>query len=258
MTLDCVTSLRKYQPPIKEILLVSNGSGYHELSTIRQAVQSYGNVKVLEYNQPFNYQKINNWSVKQSSARFILFLNNDTEFTDASRGLVEKMYKKADKPDVGMVGCLLLYGDNRTIQHAGVFLKPGLQGDHLYVGRSYKTALKNAGTKDYPYNISHSRPLTAVTGAVQLIKRSKFDQVNGFDENFIICGGDVDLCIRLNKVGLQSWYVSGGYILHKESQSRAQKPIPYEDFYCSYQSYMKAYDLLKGDPFVPKITERMK
>lgn len=257
MTLDCVRSFFKHGPHVKEIILVSNNSSPEELDTIRHAVADYENVRLLEYNHPFNYQKINNWAVKQGKGKFILFLNNDTELTVSSAGLLESMYEKAKSPKVGMVGCLLLYGDRKTIQHAGVYLRPGLHGDHIYIGSLYKHALRQAGTEKYPYDIRKSRPLTAVTGAVEIIERKKFDAVKGFNEKFIICGGDVDLCIRLNKKGYQTWYVGGGFIVHKESQSRAFKPVPYVDFYHSYESYITGYDPERGDPFVPKITERM-
>lgn len=257
MTLECVKTFLVHNPPVKEILLISNSSDAEELGSVRQSIQEHTNVKVIEYNQPFNYQKMNNWSVKQSAGKFIFFLNNDTEFTNASHGLIEKMYSKADEEKVGMVGCLLLYGDRKTIQHAGVFIRPGLLGDHLYVGQSYAKALHSQDKIKFPYDIRKSRSMTAVTGAAQMIARKKFDAVKGFDERFIICGGDVDLCIRLNKADFQTWYQSGGYIVHKESQSRAYKPVPYIDFYHSYNSYITGYDLQKGDPFLPKITEKM-
>lgn len=259
LTLTCIRSLHDYGPRVKEILLISNNSNDEEIEEIRRGIAAYPETKILIYNEPFNYQKLNNWGVRQSSGQFILFLNNDTEFTKDSVGILERMYEKASEPDVGMTGCLLLYGDQKTIQHAGVFLKPGLQGDHIYVGQLLKNVLQNTGSEKYPYDIRESRPLTAVTGAVQMIERNKFDAVKGFDERFIICGGDVDLCIRLNKAGYQTWYVGGdGYIVHKESQSRAYKPIPYVDFYYSYKSYITGFDTKVGDPFVPKITEVMR
>lgn len=257
MTLDCVNSLLKYGPNLKEIILVSNNSSETELARIKAGIGNLQNVKLLVYDHPFNYQKINNWAVKKSAGSFILFLNNDTELVKESSGLLERMYASAKKPGIGMVGCLLMYGDQKTIQHAGVFLRPGLQGDHMYVGQILKNVLKGTGTEKYPYDLRKSRPLTAVTGAVQLIERKKFDAVKGFDESFIICGGDVDLCIRLNKAGYQTWYQGGlNFIVHKESQSRAFKPIPYIDFFNSYKSYITGYDTKVGDPFLPKITEQ--
>lgn len=259
MTLDCVRSFFKYGPEVKEILLVSNNSSAVELYKIKDGVSQWPTVHILEYNNPFNYHKINNWAVKHTKGKYILFLNNDTELTKNSRGLLEDMYDKSLQPDVGMVGCLLLYGDQKTIQHAGVFLRPGLQGDHMYVGQPLLKAIKETGSDKFPYDVRQDRPLTAVTGAVQMIERKKFDAVRGFDEQFIICGGDVDLCIRLNKKGYQTW-IKGGprFIVHKESQSRAFKPIPYIDFYHSYKSYITGYDTKVGDPYLPKITEVMK
>jgi GT2 family glycosyltransferase len=258
MTLVCVRSLLAYGPPLKEILLINNNSDEGELASIDEFIANHPTVTRKDYLHPFNYQKMNNWAVKQSSGKFIFFLNNDTELVEESVGVIETMHARAKQTDVGMVGCLLLYGDQKTIQHAGVFLKPGLQGDHLYVGQSYKKALNENGSEKFPYDITKPRQLTAVTGAAQLVERIKFDAVKGFDERFIICGGDVDLCIRLNKAGYQTWYESGGYIVHKESQSRYYKPVPYIDFYYSYKSYINGYDLKLGDPFLPKITEATK
>lgn len=258
MTSLAVTSFIEHGPTVKEFLLVSNNSSKGELAEIKRLLAHTDNVRIVEYDQPFNYQKMNNWAVKQSTGSSVLLLNNDTEFIAESGGLLEKMYQRAIQPDVGMVGCLLLYGDRKTIQHAGVFLRPGILGDHVYVGKPYRRAVQEVGSGEFPYDVNESRPMTAVTGAVQLIERKKFDAVKGFDERFIICGGDVDLCIRLNKTGYQTWYQNGGYIVHKESQSRSYKPVPYIDFYHSYGSYISAYDVKRGDPFLPKITEGMK
>ena len=175
-----------------------------------------------------------------------------------STGLIEKMYKKCHEKDVGITGCLLLYGDERTIQHAGVYLMPEGMADHLYITKHYKAALLRKNEEEFPYDITVDRALTAVTGAVNLITRKKFDAVGQYDERFIIGGGDVDLCLRLNKKGHQTWYVSGGYILHKESQSRKKISIPYTDFYWSYLSYITGYDTKVGDPFLPEITKNIR
>jgi GT2 family glycosyltransferase len=257
MTLTCVKSLYKYGPAVKEIVLLSNNSTDSELAIINEFVRQHDNVTLLEYNHPFNYQKLNNWAVKKTLGSFIMFLNNDTELLPSSRGLVEKMYAKASQPDVGITGCLLLYGDDVTIQHAGVFLMPRGMADHMYVGKKLKNAIKYTGSAEFPYDITKDIPMTAVTGAVNVIEKRKFLEVGGYDERFIIGGGDVDLCIRLNKAGHQTWFVSGGHIIHKESQSRARIPLSYNDFYQSYLSYIQGYDSTVGDPFLPLITQHM-
>jgi GT2 family glycosyltransferase len=258
MTIACVQSLIKYGPPLSEIALISNNSSKEELKTIVEFANQINNVFIYEYNKPFNYQKINNWAVRKCKSETIMFLNNDTELLSESSGLIEKMYKKAHMKTVGMTGCLLLFGDKKTIQHAGVYLMPEGQADHLYITKKYIAAIVRNDKNEFPYDITVDRPLTSVTGAVNIIERKKFDSVGGFDEKFIICGGDVDLCIRLNSAGYQTWYVAGGYILHKESQSRKHTPVPYNDFYCSYLSYIKGFDPIVGDPFLPEITKLIK
>jgi GT2 family glycosyltransferase len=259
MTLDCVNSLFAFGPAVKEILLVSNNSTSEELTAVKRGSKQYPNVKVMVYNHPFNYQKINNWAIAQAAGKTILMMNNDIELRPKSKGLLEKMYDKAQEDKVGIVGCLLLYGGEKTIQHGGVFLMPGGQADHLYVTKKYSLAVAKAGTKEYPYDIQKSRPLSAVTGAAQMVRKDTFESVGGFDERFIICGGDVDLCLRMNAAGHQTWFVGGdcGYMLHKESQSRKFTPIPYNDFYWSYMSYSKGFDNNVGDPFLPLITKEI-
>lgn len=260
MTLDCVKSLLAYGAEFTEILLISNNSSDDELKVVQDGVELYKNIKVLPYNHPFNYQKINNWAISKAKGQTILMLNNDIELIEKSRGLIEDMYEKAQDIEVGIVGCVLLYGNNRLIQHGGVFLLPGGQADHLYVAKKYKKAVALAGTKEFPYNIQEDRPLTAVTGAAQMVRKDRFDAIHGFDERFIIRGGDVDLCLRMNASGHQTWFMGGkhGYMLHKESQSRKFTPIPYNDFYWSYISYSKGLDPVVGDPYLPEVTKEMR
>lgn len=259
MTLDCVNSFHRFGPKVKEILLVSNNSSDTELSIIKKGIESYPETSVVEYNFPFNYQKVNNWAAKKTTGEFILFLNNDTELTENSIGLVEELARKSSEDSAGITGCLLLFAGEKKIQHAGVFLVPGGLAEHLYVTKKYSQAVEHGGSsKEYPYDITKDIPMTAVTGAVSMVQRKKFDAVNGFDERFIVCGGDVDLCIRLNEAGYQTWFVGGPrYIIHKESISRKFTPIPYNDFYWSYLSYIKGYKDTLGDPFLPKAAEQV-
>lgn len=258
MTIQCVKSLYEYGPKVNEIILISNNSTEEELKEVQLYASTTENTKVLTWNYPFNYYKEYNWGVSQAKSKFVFMFNNDTELRPNSVGLIEKMYNLAKDKNVGIVGCTLLYGDEKQIQHGGIFLMPEGLADHMYVRKLYKDAVRLAGTEEFPYDITKDMPMTAVTGAAQLVEKKKFEKVGGFDEDFIVCGGDVDICIRMNKLGLQTMFAGGGYILHKESVSRKFNPIPAEDFYNSYKSYIVGYDPEVGDPFVPKITKNIK
>jgi GT2 family glycosyltransferase len=251
MTVDCVGSLFRHGPAVREVLLVSNNSSREELALVEDAVGAAGTARIVEYNRPFNYQKMMNWAVSKTSGNSLLFLNNDTELVPQSRGLLERMFEQAARPDTGAVGCLLLYGDGATVQHAGVYLVPGGLAEHLYVGQNLKSLLKGIARKQLKYDITREMVMSAVTGAVTLVQRGKFESVGGYDERFIICGGDVDLCLRLSRAGYKTLLAGGTeYIIHKESQSRRHKAIPYADFYHSYLSYLAGYDRQLGDAYI--------
>ena len=52
-----------------------------------------------------------------------------------------------------------------------------------------------------------------------MVKKSKFEEVNGFDEEFRITYNDVDLCLRLNEIGYRSVYNPCIELIHHESIS---------------------------------------
>lgn len=155
MTLEAVASLFSRGPALREIILVSNNSSKAELDRLAAGVRAYDNVQVHTYDHPFNYQKVINFGVEHTTGKFLLLINNDTELKAESQGLIERMVQKASRPDVGVVGCTLLYGDGRTIQHGGVFLRPKGQAEHMYAGRVYNQAI--ATHRDlaiFPYDLT--------------------------------------------------------------------------------------------------------
>jgi GT2 family glycosyltransferase len=252
VTLQCIKSLYEFGEPVREIILVSNNSFSQELQKIKESISEYPNIKLLVYDHPFNYHKINNFATRHAGASVIFFLNNDIELTKDSKGLMKAMYEKALQPNVGAVGCVLLYGDGRTIQHGGVYLVPGGTADHLYTKKKFSAIKRQTSEGTAPYDISEGIKLTAVTAAAVMVERKKLDEVHGMNEDFIIGGGDVDLCLRLEDAGCDTWLVgyNHGYMLHKESMSRSNLSIPYSDFCESYKIYIEHFDTGHGDRYL--------
>lgn len=250
LTIECLKSLELYPNKVKEVLLVSNNSSVSELNKVKRIAKEYNNTKLLEYNHPFNFQKINNWAAKKATTKVYLFLNNDIELLKESKEVLNEMYRNALLPDIGAVGCILLYDDRKTIQHAGVYLVPGGTADHLYIGKKLSTVLHKIDTQEYFYDIKQNIEVSAVTAAAVMVTKDNFNAVGGFNEDFIICGGDVDLCLRLNSIGKKTIMIGSehGYMVHKESRSRSSINIPYIDFVESYKSYTNYFNLNKGDP----------
>jgi GT2 family glycosyltransferase len=63
--------------------------------------------------------------------------------------------------------------------------------------------------------------VSAVTAACLVVAREKFLAVDGFNEqDFPVAFNDVDLCLKLNSRGWQSFYEPRAVLVHHESKSR--------------------------------------
>ena len=105
-----------------EIIIVDNGSVESKTVEYYNSLKNDASrrVRVLKYDAPFNYSKMNNYAVKHSTGYYLLFLNNDTEVI--SPDWMESMIEFAQRKTTGVVGAKLLSND--TI-HAGVIIGVG-------------------------------------------------------------------------------------------------------------------------------------
>jgi len=218
-----------------EIILIDNNSTEKETADFLISVNNT-KVKIFKYSKPFNFSRINNWSVKKASGDILLFLNNDTEVI--SPYWLGDMAGYAQRPEIGAVGAKLLFG-NRTIQHAGVIVGIGGYADHIFSGKSECTATifgLDSWTRNY----------LAVTAACMMIERKKFEKVGGFDEDFVVCGSDVELCLRFHKNGYRNVYLPFVKLYHHESKTRKDW-VEQIDIDKSKEYYKEFIE--KGDPY---------
>lgn len=207
----CLDGLAKTDyPDHMEIIVIDNGSDEPEtLDYLAGLSPDFACVK--RDDGPFNFAALNNSAVTNASGSLLCFLNNDIEITDPN--WLTMMAHQAMRTDVGAVGAQLLYPDGR-IQHAGVIL--GIGGGAAHAHRLL--APEEAG-----YFHRHSLPqfTSAVTAACMVVERGKFDAVGGFDaQGFAVSFNDVDLCMKLNERGWQSFYEARAQLVHHESVSR--------------------------------------
>jgi GT2 family glycosyltransferase len=200
-----------------EIVLLDNGSDDRaSIQTFEKWVKYDSRVKVVRYDAPFNYPRINNHAVEHATGNYLLFLNNDTEVITPD--WMEAMVEQAQRPSIGAVGCLLLYPDG-TIQHAGVIV--GLGG---VAGHSHKHFPGDA--PGYFYTLRAINNVTAVTAACMMVRRSVFAEVGGLDEDFAVAFNDVDFCLKLRRAGYRNVYLPHVKLHHFESKSRGYETTP--------------------------------
>ena len=218
-----------------EIVVVDTGINKAEADKFFSGLQRKDNIKLIQYRMPFNYSAVNNYGASHSSGDLLLFLNDDTEVIVAD--WLEDMAGWFREKDIGVVGGKLLYPNN-SIQHAGVVI--GLTG---FAGHTFSGARENnfgiyGSTEWY-------RNYLAVTGACMMIRRDIFEEAGGFDESFVLCGSDVEICLRLYRKG-RILYDPFAKLRHLEAASRG-KPISDKDFQLSFEPYRCFLE--NGDPY---------
>ncbi len=209
----CITSvLEKSTYDNYEIIVVENNSVTEEIFAYYKKLEENPNIRVITYEGDFNYSKINNLGVSQTTGKYVLLLNNDTQVITLD--WIEELLMYAQREDVGAVGAKLYYED-KTIQHAGVVL--GL-GAHRTAGHShYRVSCNNLG---YMGKLCYAQNVMAVTGACLMMRKSLYEQLGGLDESFTVSLNDVDLCIRAWKAGYVNVFTPFAELYHYESISR--------------------------------------
>lgn len=205
--LESLTSITEYED--YEVIVVDNGSNEENKAKYRELTSKHNAVYLYD-KKTFNFSYMCNYGVKHSNGEYLLFLNDDIEIL--SPDWLTRMIGQAMLPHTGAVGAKLLYPDGRTIQHVGVInleCGPG----HLFTG--YDDSIFY-----YFYVNAMNYNRIAVTGACLAVKRSKFDEVGGFDEELAVAYNDVDLCMKLYEAGYYNSVRNDAVLIHHESVSR--------------------------------------
>ncbi len=242
MTSECVDSIfEKTTYKNYEVILLNNKSCEPETFDFFNRIQKkYKNVRVFDADFDFNWSKLNNFGISKANGDVYIFLNNDTKVI--SPDWLDRLVADAVRDDIGVVGALLKYEDD-TIQHAGVVVGMGGWADHIFKGMP---TIHFCSPFVSPML---SRNVLAVTGACMAISKNAIEKLGGFDESFIICGSDVEICLRAYENGLINKYNANVELYHLESKSRSSF-IPDNDFICSKNAYEKF--LRTGDPYFNK------
>jgi GT2 family glycosyltransferase len=199
-----------------ELIIVDNASQEEVTWEYYEKLKKEFEAQIIIAPHKFNFSRMINMGVANSTGDVLLILNNDVEFT--IEGQIDELILESIKPKIGVVGSLLLNQD-QTINHAGVILKPLGNAGHVLRGAS----LVDEEVKKF---ISQKRYYMAVTGALMATRRDIFDSVNGMDEvNLEVEFNDIDFCLKVAELGLKIVCLPLNGVIHRESSTRCAIPI---------------------------------
>lgn len=227
-----------------EIIVIENNSEEKETFNYYKQIDGKNNVKVIYFpEKKFNYSKIINFGVENSTGDYIVQLNNDTELITPN--WLEEMLMFAQREDVGAVGAELFYPD-KTIQHAGIIIGIGGVAGHVF--KNLPKGIHGYFSKD-----AMIQNLSAVTAACIMTPKSIYEKVGYMDEKFKVAFNDVDFCLKIREKGKLIIYNPYIQFWHYESKSRGFEDTPekikrfqteIDRFHDKWQKFLD-----KGDPY---------
>lgn len=207
--LDSIVEKTTY--PNYEIILVDNCSDDGDTLAYYK-ILTHKIVRCENVEGKFNFSRMVNLGVKNSSGSYVVLLNNDTEVITPS--WLEDMLVYCQIPGVGICGCKLLYADG-TVQHAGVVLQM-LNG---VAGHAFK--LRPDWDGGHMSFANTARNYSAVTAACLMVSRVIYQAVGGFNEtDYAVSYNDVDFCLRVQRAGYRVVYNPEAKLYHYEGKSR--------------------------------------
>jgi GT2 family glycosyltransferase len=236
---QCLSSLIEAIGGIdSEIIIVDNNSGD---GSKEHLPAKHPGIKYIFNSENKGFAKACNQGFKNSSGKYVLFLNPDTILSETS--LKECMSFFETHPEAGAVGI-------RMIDGKGNFLKESKRGEPSPATSFYKlfgftSAFPNSKTfaKYYQGHLpeKENNPVEVLSGAFMMIRREVFEKVNGFDEDFFMYGEDIDLSIRIGKAGYKNYYLGTISVTHLKGGSTTYNYKFVQDFYGAMKLFVKKH-----------------
>ncbi len=230
---QCIISVERALKGIDaEIIVVDNNSEDESCAMVNGR---FPHITLLENKENVGFSKANNQAVAIAKGEYVCILNPDA-------AVAEDTFSKAlgFADNIEKLGALSIY----LMDGTGHFLPESKRNVPTPRRALLKLLGQTKGTNGYYARHIEDRAsgeIDILAGAFMLMKRSVFNEVGGFDEDYFMYGEDIDLSYRLLKAGYKNHYFGSLCVLHYKGES-TQKDGPYLDrFYGAMRIFYKKH-----------------
>ena len=178
-----------------EVIVVDNHSDTDSIGILRTQLPKDPRIRLVETKRNLGYGKGNNFGARYASGAYLLIINPDNMMPpEALQKMVEKMEKD---PMIGILAPKLVFPSGTVRDSArafpsffDVFIKRTVLR-YLFPKRlaSYTRSAVSA-------NQEGPQEVDWIAGACLLLRRSFYNELQGFDPRFFLFFEDIDLCRR--------------------------------------------------------------
>ena len=202
-TLELIESLSHSENRNFETIVIDNYSSDDPTPVLSKI----NGIRYFRSSKNLGFAGGNNLGIREAIGEYLLFVNNDTEFTPSLIDDLIETFK--DNPNAGLISPKIVYYNTSIIQFAGYTEISNITGRNKALGNKEIDDDTYAGVVKTPY--AH--------GAAMMTKRSVLDKSGYMPEIYFLYYEELDWCEQIKKVGFDILVNLNTHILHKESMS---------------------------------------
>jgi len=218
-----------------EIIVVDNDSPENPIDFVRD---KFPNVQFIESKENLGFAKANNLGVEKAKGEYVLILNPDTVIPE---NLFDKILPFADsKPDLGALGVRLIDANGNFHPESKRNI-PNLQNTFGKLFASFFNKSKSKGYYKSDVDEYDIAPAEVLVGAFMLLRKSVYEEVNGFDDRYFMYGEDIDLSYTLILNGFTNYYFGESTVIHYKGESTRKDGKYLKIFFGAMEIFIRKY-----------------
>jgi GT2 family glycosyltransferase len=206
----CLTSVFERSGHVSlDLVVVDNGGEDGAAELVERDVPAARVIRCPNHG----FAHANNRALRTCHARYVLFLNPDTELLEGT--LAELVDELDHRADVGAAGVRQLSADGTLYPSMRNF--PSISralGDAVGLERLRNRPSWLGEREVDPSRYEAEFESDWTIGSFLLVRREALEGAGSFDERFFIYSEEVDLCLRLRRAGWKLLYLPSVTILH--------------------------------------------
>ena len=226
----CLQSVQKAIQEIEaEILVVDNNSNDDSCEMVRS---QFPDVILIENKENIGFAAGNNIGVRNAKGEYLCVLNPDTVIAEDTFTTLLSFAEKQER--LGIIGCKLINGK-------GQFLPESKRNVPTVKVATRKMLGNSVDYYAYHLDENESGEVDILVGAFMVLKKSVFEKVDGFDEDYFMYGEDIDLSYKILKAGLKNFYNPDTTVIHFKGESTLKDKTYAKRFFKAMQIFYKKH-----------------
>ena len=227
---QCILSVQRSLKSIEsEIIIIDNDSSDDSCQMVKDL---FPEITLIENKENVGFSKANNQAVKIAKGEYVCILNPDTAVAEDT--FINSLKYAESVKNLGALGVYLMDG-------TGSFLPESKR--NLPTPKASLLKLIGFGKSYYANHIAleGQGEISVLVGAFMLLKRSVYNEVEGFDEDYFMYGEDIDLSYKITKVGYKNHYLGSTSVLHYKGESTKKDAAYLDRFYGAMLIFYKKH-----------------